>query len=157
MQIQISWLLQKPTDLDLHCLQRWDISGFLRTRVKFGLAVVHVSGITSGMPLRLIRPSLFLLLFTAGQSADPNATLSDHLLLAVLQLLKKEVSEHGRHLQQYFHLFLMYSNLGVAEVCFSVDNYQLHFGCARINRIRLETRKSQVQIPPRSATFFRGD
>lgn len=51
----------------------------------------------------------------AGQSADPSATLSDHLLLAVLQLLKKEVSEHGRHLQQYFHLFLMYSNLGVPE------------------------------------------
>ena len=22
MQIQISWLLQKPTDLDLHCLQK---------------------------------------------------------------------------------------------------------------------------------------
>ncbi|XP_053404353.1 probable ubiquitin carboxyl-terminal hydrolase FAF-X isoform X2 [Mercenaria mercenaria] len=51
----------------------------------------------------------------AGHSADPNATLSDHLLMAVLNLLKKEVSEHGRHLQQYFHLFLMYSNLGVAE------------------------------------------
>ena len=33
MQIQISWLLQKPTDLDLHCLQRQDISGFSRTRV----------------------------------------------------------------------------------------------------------------------------
>ena len=38
MQIQISWLLQnilypKPTDLDLHCLQRHDISGFIRTRV----------------------------------------------------------------------------------------------------------------------------
>ena len=55
-------------------------------------------------------------LISAGQSADPNATLSDHLLLAVLQLLKKEVSEHGRHLQQYFHLFLMYSNLGIPEV-----------------------------------------
>ena len=25
MQIQISWLLQKPTDLDLHCLQRQGI------------------------------------------------------------------------------------------------------------------------------------
>ena len=25
---------QKPTDLDLHCLQRQDISGFSRTRVK---------------------------------------------------------------------------------------------------------------------------
>ncbi|OWF40886.1 probable ubiquitin carboxyl-terminal hydrolase FAF-X isoform X2 [Mizuhopecten yessoensis] len=51
----------------------------------------------------------------AGHPADPNATLSDHLLLAVLHLLKKEVSEHGRHLQQYFHLFLMYANLGQDE------------------------------------------
>ena len=33
VQIQISWLLQKPTDFDLHCLQRQDISGFSRTRV----------------------------------------------------------------------------------------------------------------------------
>ena len=28
--------LQKPTDLDLRCLQRQDISGFSRTRVKGG-------------------------------------------------------------------------------------------------------------------------
>ncbi len=48
--------------------------------------------------------------------SDPTATLSDHLLVAVLSLLKREVSEHGRHLAQYFHLFLMYANLGVAEV-----------------------------------------
>ena len=34
MQIQISRLLQKPTDLDLHCLQRQSISGFSWTRVK---------------------------------------------------------------------------------------------------------------------------
>ena len=34
MQIQIGWLLKKPTDLDLHCLQRQCISGFSRTRVK---------------------------------------------------------------------------------------------------------------------------
>ena len=34
VQIQISWLLQKPTDLDLHCLQGQGISGFSRTRVK---------------------------------------------------------------------------------------------------------------------------
>ena len=33
VQIQISWLLQKPTDLDLNCLQRQDKSGFSRTRV----------------------------------------------------------------------------------------------------------------------------
>ena len=34
MQIQMSLLLQKPTALDLHCLQRQSISGFSRTRVK---------------------------------------------------------------------------------------------------------------------------
>ena len=34
VQIQISWLPQNPTDLDLHCLQRQGISGFSRTRVK---------------------------------------------------------------------------------------------------------------------------
>ena len=34
MQIQISWFLQTPPDLDLHCLQRQHISGFSRTRVK---------------------------------------------------------------------------------------------------------------------------
>ena len=32
VQIQISWL-QKPTDLDLHYLQKQDISGFSKTRV----------------------------------------------------------------------------------------------------------------------------
>ena len=31
---QIRWLLQEPTDLDRHCLQRQGISGFSRTRVK---------------------------------------------------------------------------------------------------------------------------
>ena len=36
MQIQISWLLKKPTDLDLHCLQKQRISGFSKTSVKEG-------------------------------------------------------------------------------------------------------------------------
>ncbi|KAG2456362.1 USP9X hydrolase, partial [Polypterus senegalus] len=48
------------------------------------------------------------------QACD-NLSLSDHLLRAVLNLLRREVSEHGRHLQQYFNLFVMYANLGVAE------------------------------------------
>ena len=37
MQIWISWLLKKPTDLELHCLQRQCISGLSRTRVKYFL------------------------------------------------------------------------------------------------------------------------
>ena len=44
MQIEISWLLQKPTDLDLHCLQRQGISGFSRTRVKTHQQVVKWMG-----------------------------------------------------------------------------------------------------------------
>ena len=35
VQIQNSWLLQKPTDLDLLCFQKQGISGFSRTIVKF--------------------------------------------------------------------------------------------------------------------------
>ena len=34
MQIQISWLLQKPSDLELHCLQRQEISETSRTTVE---------------------------------------------------------------------------------------------------------------------------
>ncbi|XP_077891537.1 ubiquitin carboxyl-terminal hydrolase 9X-like isoform X7 [Ictidomys tridecemlineatus] len=49
-----------------------------------------------------------------SQTSD-NLSLSDHLLKAVLNLLRREVSEHGRHLQQYFNLFVMYANLGIAE------------------------------------------
>ncbi|XP_013401949.1 probable ubiquitin carboxyl-terminal hydrolase FAF-X isoform X1 [Lingula anatina] len=60
-------------------------------------------------------PPLIQGLYAAGQPADPGSTLSDHILVAVLNLLKKEVSEHGRHLTQYFHLFLMYASLGVQE------------------------------------------
>ena len=34
VQIQINWLLQKPTDLEIHCFQWQGISGVSRTRVK---------------------------------------------------------------------------------------------------------------------------
>ena len=37
VQVQIRWLHQKPTDLDVHRLQRQGISGFCRTRVKLVL------------------------------------------------------------------------------------------------------------------------
>ena len=55
MQIQISWLLQKPTDLDLHCLQRQGISGFSRTRVK----VVVCQNLSSWLSLNnVIKPCI---------------------------------------------------------------------------------------------------
>ncbi|ESN99988.1 hypothetical protein HELRODRAFT_192681, partial [Helobdella robusta] len=48
-------------------------------------------------------------------SQESNMTSSDHILRAMLSLLKKEVSEHSRHLPQYFQFFIMYANLGIPE------------------------------------------
>ena len=48
VQIQISWLFQKPTDLDLHCLQRQGISGFSMIRVN-QKAFIWQPGALSGM------------------------------------------------------------------------------------------------------------
>ena len=66
-----------------------------------------------------------------SQGCD-NLRLSDHLLRAVLNLLRREVSEHGRHLQQYFNLFVMYANLGkdsrtLALSCHSTSAAQCAF------------------------------
>ena len=41
---------------------------------------------------------------------------SEIALNSILQLLKKEVAEHSRHLNQYFQVFLNYANRGVMEV-----------------------------------------
>lgn len=48
-------------------------------------------------------------------SLEQGATLSDYLLHAVLSLLHKEVSEHGRHLPNYCTLFYMYAGQGIQE------------------------------------------
>ena len=42
---------------------------------------------------------------------------SEIALNSLLQLLKKQVAENSRHLNQYFQVFLNYANRGVAEVC----------------------------------------
>ena len=42
---------------------------------------------------------------------------SELALNNLLQLLKKEVSDHSRHLNQYFQVFLNYANKGPYEVC----------------------------------------
>ena len=49
MQIQISWLLQKLTDLDLHSFTKAGISGFRMTRIKL------YSGATKTGPVRITR------------------------------------------------------------------------------------------------------
>lgn len=43
---------------------------------------------------------------------DPTASLSDHILLSLLGLLQREISEHGRHLPHYCNVFHMYASQG---------------------------------------------
>lgn len=42
---------------------------------------------------------------------------SEIALNSLLQLLKRQVAENSRHLNQYFQVFLNYANRGVVEVC----------------------------------------
>ena len=43
------------------------------------------------------------------------ATLADRIFQVVLNLWDKEVADYGRHLSQYFNLFLVYASLGLNE------------------------------------------
>ena len=64
--------------------------------------------------LSLFPPLLSFLLQLPEKALTP---FSEIALTSLLQLLKKEVSEHSRHLQQYFQAFLNYANKGPFEVC----------------------------------------
>ena len=83
-------------------------------------AVAPLKGVSSSKKIQWICVKIhvkcFFSLSCRSVDLDNKATLSDHILSAVLGLLKKEVPEHGRHLQQYFHFFLMYSTIGPPEV-----------------------------------------
>lgn len=46
---------------------------------------------------------------------DAGSAMSDKILLHILGLIRKEVAEHPRHLNQYFLLFSTYAGIGPAE------------------------------------------
>lgn len=48
----------------------------------------------------------------AFNNNDTTGSLSDHILWALLSLLQREVSEHGRHLPHYCSVFHTYANQG---------------------------------------------
>ena len=49
VQIQINWLLQKPTDLDLHCFQRQGISRF-RVQGQYSYFYINYRGTSNAFP-----------------------------------------------------------------------------------------------------------
>lgn len=48
----------------------------------------------------------------AARIQEKNGHLHDYILEAALNLLRRDVSEYGRHLVQYFGFFLNYASLG---------------------------------------------
>ncbi|XP_029705930.1 ubiquitin carboxyl-terminal hydrolase 9X isoform X2 [Takifugu rubripes] len=83
----------------------------------------------------------------SAQGCD-NLSLSDHLLRAVLNLLRREVSEHGRHLQQYFNLFVMYANLGKE---LALGHSAATTTCSSVNCLAEKTQLLKLNVP---ATFM---
>ena len=115
VQIQISWLLQKPTDLDLHCLQRQDISGFSRTRIK-ALSVAMAWHILIQLPIIAGQPVsiryLFLYLafhhmqsynhitnsmkyYMTRLNAHPNSCRSNHIHI------NNDFTNHAQYMDPY--------------------------------------------------------
>lgn len=61
----------------------------------------------------------FLLTFCYLSVLDVSLHLFSEIALSqILQLLKKEVSDHSRHLHQYFQVFLAYAHKGAFEVSY---------------------------------------
>ena len=105
VQIKISWLLQKPTDLDLHCLQRQGISGFSRTRVN----LLNIFG--RFLPFLLGRQVLWLsVCFTAHwATAEKGSTLNCKKLLSFPSnpYMRKE----PKNILQSYFLWNVYNSL----------------------------------------------
>ena len=59
---------------------------------------------------------MYSLILSLSLSEKTQSLFSEIALNSLLQLLKKEVSDHSRHLQQYFQVFLNYANRGPIEV-----------------------------------------
>ena len=76
--------------------------------------------------LSFFPPLLSFLLQLPEKALTP---FSEIALTSLLQLLKKEVSEHSRHLQQYFQAFLNYANKGPFEVCRHTSLFILFVSC----------------------------
>ena len=92
VQIQISWLLQKPTDLDLHCLQRQAISGFSMTRVK------TPSNICFGYLLEIFASLRQFLQISKTYvfGGNKNKTMSFlHIILSIKNSLQQQIQFNG--------------------------------------------------------------
>ena len=117
VQIQISWLLQKPTDLDLHCLQRQGISRFSGARVK--------------VPSKIcIRQQFFYLFFRENKSWHfmwiiSQADDSHEMSILVFSEKKKKVSSAAvvigaLRINSAFYVVTLLNGTTIAQIRFKV-------------------------------------
>ena len=131
MQIQISWLLQKPTDLDLHCLQRQCRSGFSRTRVKdtylqlvscWANKIVSLSKTSLTISVPYFRLQLSSAISIRNKSIFKIQRLydNDDLVFTSLSTLFKSYWDNGRMMM---NRFVQWSTVqSWAELCLQQDS-----------------------------------
>ena len=97
MQIQISWLLQKPTDLDLHCLLRQGMSCSAREGLR-GMDIHSVISFSKGANAMRkksapLRANAFLIEKTPFQKrTGPSCSLTGSLVVKMLTVLVSTIS-----------------------------------------------------------------
>ena len=137
MQIQISWLLQKPTDLDLHCLQRQGISRFSRTRVKWPMVVIK------SLPI-LHHSAVLFFLFSLGSMGPFLYPWKSNSALA-------SVRRHIAALQTtLLHLNILRQSESLTSILSSVQCFQCQtqilLDCTFDNKIRSYAFKTNLII-----------
>ena len=137
--------MAKPTGLDLHCLQRQGISrGRLGLKFENNLKIALDN--TPFFSLNILMVFLFL----------SENICCGYLLEAPHQGASKDYPNIQFWRQITVHVFMMSFSLRKKiwqKNSYSTGSLGGSVGCA----VRLETRRSRVQPPPRSATFFHED
>ena len=133
MQIQISWLLQKPTDLDLHCLQRQGISWFSRTRVKKVLGFVYYDLILNNWSNKssikkincfaYFLPVTFLSNYVTGSSrSSPIYTISGSTQKLLPKGQSNQTDRPEQRVKTQISCHRMWHLIKISTVCHSVSN-----------------------------------
>ena len=104
MQIQISWLLQKPTDLDLHCLQNRVYPGSAGQGLKSNKAVLFHLSYRKSIMLRLNSSAMICF----GHSLNNHKKCFDAIMMMIkyLMMIKYMYIKMMNELQNFTFLFL---------------------------------------------------
>ena len=134
MQIQISWLLQKSTDLDLHCLQRQGYLGsagqglitpFVDTTI---LSMKEVSLLVNGTLLYsvLLNTSLNWPICSSALSGSNSATPFPPLFLRGMKAKATKGQCFGQFVNKWQYLIMWIFDKGCKKICkITLNHYNM--------------------------------